>query len=188
MRFLPYPKPRLTTAVVLFTLLGSLSSRVVRALPTEPPTPEVTPQAAPPQPSPPPAVLIESHARASDDYMVKPIFVTATVRNNGKETIDRIVVQLTLSPNTHDFGHRRYIPTPDQDRSPFEPVVQVQSVEHLYPGSTRAVDFQTPYYASSGFSRSGGFFEVENLAPNMRFSAIIQYKVELFDDEQNLLK
>lgn len=57
-----------------------------------------------------------------------------------------------------------------------DPVEQRFRVDELYPGRKRLVSVETPYYASQGFHNDFGYFQVENLVPNLRCSVTIRYR------------
>lgn len=171
----------------LLVCLVLLPLAVGAQAPTLHPVPVPVPEDTPTPAAPVVLRLVETRVHASDGYMVKPIFVSATLRNDGRDTVERVMVRLTLTPQATQF-RRAYAPGSDADHpepSVFDPTEQVQAVENLYPGRSRTVEFQTQYYAASGFSSSGGFFEVPNLAPNIKHDVLVNYRIQLIAPEQD---
>ncbi len=117
------------------------------------------------------APRLVSHRAWAPNEVVSPIWVEAVVINDGKETLEGYELRLVLTPDLPSD-----LKWNGEGRSMLDPFELTQKIEPLEPNQRVKIAFKTPYFASAAFERRDTFL-VENLAPNIRRSIRISYRL-----------
>jgi hypothetical protein len=124
------------------------------------------------------ALNVRCLAQAPNDGPIRPIRLEVEITNLTKGSLFNIETSVVSTP---EFGGqvqpRTWIKAGQSGvQGLMDPIEQHFRVDELYAGRKRLVSLETPYYASQGFHNDFGYFQVENLVPNLRSTVTIRYR------------